>query len=62
MSEWISVKKSLPERDQEVLITDGETIRVAYLDLKPGFFSDDWMVYGTATHWMDLPEAPKETE
>lgn len=74
MSEWISVKERLPALDQFVLVAlnDWEEPIIAYLEenkLKhanvesfftwqsPMLFGIDW---NTVTHWMPLPELPKE--
>ena len=65
--QWISVKERLPEIGRSVLIYypywDGDEIQVAKLD-------DDEMMFdvcgefnirvGAVTHWMPLPEPPKE--
>lgn len=64
---WISVKDRLPEIGKSVLIYypkwDGDEIQVAKLE-------DDGMMFdicgefnigtGAITHWMPLPEPPKE--
>jgi hypothetical protein len=59
MSEWIDVKDRMPEDDEIVLcfnervrpdLTDAWTVRRSW---GPGFS------LGYATHWMPLPEPPK---
>jgi hypothetical protein len=68
--EWISVKDRLPG-DEEVLVIDHvNDIYVAFRH--PPILSDEyfWMIKcecedsssrpGRVTHWMPLPEAPKE--
>lgn len=65
--EWISVKDRLPEAGK-ILVTDGETVTIS---------NGAWLYrslegktrvpanYGaglTVTHWMPLPEPPKEEE
>lgn len=68
MADWISVKDSLPEKngrylcryEQEVY---GEVCRCTDFGM---FDSDigekgDWIV-GKVTHWMPLPEPPKEND
>ena len=59
-SQWISVEDELPKNKELVFITDGE-----YTDT--GFYEytfDEWQPcekwLGDITHWMPLPEAPKE--
>ena len=61
---WISVKDKLPERNKRVLVAfkDGMvTTSMRTLEQHTGvfgfLFEGD---YGTATHWMPLPEPPKE--
>ena len=71
MSEWISVKKAMPKHRESVLITDGETIVTASLDCDmPRVWWDAIGIYAhdyefefeleDVTHWMPLPEPPKE--
>lgn len=53
---WISVKDRLPESDQKVL---------AYTSEGKGTFEEfrlccGWAIKGAITHWMPLPEPPKE--
>jgi hypothetical protein len=61
---WISVKDKLPERNKRVLVAfkDGMvTTSMRTLEQHTGvfgfLFEGD---YGTATHWMPMPEPPKE--
>lgn len=68
---WISVEDRLPEQDTPVLITQHEYVDVlkqryfdvcVYLDggwIDPHADSDYIEVY-EPTHWMPLPEPPKE--
>jgi hypothetical protein len=62
MSEWISVKDRLPETEQYVLAYHNS----CYPRERVDFFSETskrWMMSaGDVTHWMPLPEAPKENE
>lgn len=67
MAEWISVKERLPEDRHSVLVycPYNKCIYTAYYD----DFNDEWYhfgrggrieVYYTMSHWMPLPEPPKE--
>lgn len=74
MSEWISVKDRLPEFQASVLIFTGKSYRVCSLSssgwsLSGSFHEvdypdDDWdwdlTFIANVTHWMPLPEAPKD--
>lgn len=68
MSEWISVKDRLPEVDGLYLTcykfrNDGrlfmEVLAYYAIDLKPHFQHEGYSGL-TVTHWMPLPEPPKE--
>lgn len=71
MAEWISVKERLPEKDEEyyrrndcwpeyiVMIAEG--IVPTTLEWDGESWSDDYDCYNV-THWMPLPEPPKEEE
>ena len=63
---WISVKKQLPPLHKEVLLTDGEYVKV-------GQYSNDntcsYPVYctccydlGKITYWAELSDLPKEKD
>ena len=60
---WISVEERLPENGKFVLVSDGDDIDTAcrYKALTPDevetFFWDSVL---EVTHWMPLPEPPKE--
>jgi len=66
MSEWISVKDSLPEKDVKVLACDPYTIRIAeygvgYLENdieRLGWWIDQNFDWDEVTHWMPLPDNP----
>ena len=58
---WIPVGERLPEDWTMVLFTNGVTRGIGQFD-KDGFY-DYWYEYSfnkPVTHWMPLPEAPKE--
>ena len=62
MGEWISVKDRLPEKIGEYLVVyescyvrESSYIRISLF--YEGHFN---FKFGTVTHWMPLPEPPKE--
>ena len=57
---WISVKDQLPPINTLVLTFDGEFIGIEER-LHTGR-DDDWSQSYSVTHWMPLPEPPKEVE
>lgn len=72
MSEWISVKDKLPKYSKEVLTyTPGMAMPIR-VDAYDGYYGEDdgkwyegWRYRGNhaenrITHWMPLPEPPKE--
>jgi hypothetical protein len=60
---WISVEERLPEPGERVLVSNGGFVCESFLSQ-----SGKWqrggvdMFFMTPTHWMPLPEAPKEVE
>ena len=63
-NEWISVKDSLPEEATDrVLVCDAFTKNQAVGFMSDGYINcwDD-MFDDAITHWMPLPEPPKESE
>jgi hypothetical protein len=52
---WIPVTESLPEETYQVLTVDDE--EWVEIDALGG---EGWMSYRNVTHWMPLPEPPKE--
>lgn len=63
MSKWISVKDRLPDLDVEVLIFNGEIYKGFRTDMYgPWIWTHyDYMPTHDVTHWIPLPEPPKET-
>lgn len=62
MNDWISVKDRLPEYDEPVFGYDGELADMGIVNYLNGEFFD---LYGddmNVTHWMPLPEPPKEID
>lgn len=66
ISQWISVKESLPEQETPVLgITSGKTIvTITYTKTEIGSFQFrtifDYCRVPNITHWMPLPKPPEE--
>ena len=62
--QWISVKDRLPEDDEMKLITlwDCNSMRMAYYYEQELWICNGVDVTGFVTHWMPLPEPPKENE
>ena len=65
--QWISVEDRLPEDDSDVLAysRNGEECRIYPANYAKGVWFDCIFITpatDTTTHWMPLPEAPKEVE
>lgn len=63
--EWISVKDRLPDQKYEAYLCSLDSCLFPgsqYINIR--VFCDDgkWEANGTVTHWMPLPELPKEEE
>lgn len=59
--EWISVKDRLPEKRKDVLCCFNgirKMVEISWMDSTRCFLYED--IYGKVTHWMPLPEPPKE--
>ena len=65
MSEWISVKDRLPQVKEDVLIYDSHhrnIYKAWYIGDIDVWFSNEYLPqFINITHWMPLPEPPKET-
>ena len=59
VNDWISVKDRMPEENVPVLVWDSQGF--AFIDIHE---SGKWRIgtphYAVITHWMPLPEPPKE--
>lgn len=65
MSEWINVKDRLPSSRQSVVFyaQDREEVFAGIFNSDKKRFEDNiegWWCEGEITHWMPLPEAPKD--
>lgn len=58
--EWISVNDRLPEYERPVLGYDSEIEMVDIVNYISGKFFDLDGIQTDVTHWMPLPEPPKE--
>ncbi len=60
-SGWISVKDRLPEDYQRVLcLFESGTMEVSFRASVKGFCYEGFKQTGKVTHWIPLPEPPKE--
>lgn len=58
---WVSVKDRLPEDYQKVLcLFESGTMEVSFRASVKGFCYEGFKQTGKVTHWMPLPEPPKE--
>ena len=59
---WISIKDRLPEDGEAVLTCKNGLVEVqVYEKKRNGWINGDWFwSMATVTHWMPLPEPPKE--
>ena len=58
MSEWISVEERLPEQLVDILVHHAKgKIDISFM-CADGFLMENRL--GKVTHWMPLPEPPKE--
>lgn len=62
-SEWISVKDRLPERKEDVYLCCIDSLAfpgTQYIRILKFYGDGTWEHGGNVTHWMPLPEPPKE--
>lgn len=61
IAEWISVKDRLPNENIRVLVYAKQG---SYINLKVDYICNGGMWFNSmmVTHWMPLPELPKETD
>lgn len=57
---WIPVTERLPEDDDDVLIMSSGSISMGYFNIFRGYWVDYEGDDDNITHWMPLPEPPKE--
>ncbi|MBU5626526.1 DUF551 domain-containing protein [Oscillibacter sp. MSJ-2] len=67
ISKWISVKERLPGCGERVLATDGTFVGEAYRTSAKSWYRMSGFAWRDAlgtivTHWMPLPEPPKEDD
>lgn len=67
MPKWISVKDELPPKGQRVLALERGKVKIVWFGRiwpsHPDMWHNDYgqtMVGAEVTHWMPLPEPPKE--
>ena len=62
MGKWIKCSERMPEKLDDVLVTDGVYVEVKWWN---GYIWDCWaprnsdISYKDVTHWMPLPEPPE---
>ena len=60
VQQWIPVSEMLPNRREDVLVTDGESLCTAWLSRGNAWIrSYTSAILDGITHWMPLPEPPK---
>lgn len=55
---WIPVTERLPERGQDVIVFTGNILKPAVLAYS--FWNPKYDLWERVTHWMPLPDGPKE--
>lgn len=60
---WISVKDRLPINDDYVLVYNyRDGIHIGYFSGKNWDVQYEWAPHERTTHWMPLPDEPKDNE
>lgn len=59
---WIPVAERLPEDDEDVLVLVSGDVSMGYFNIFRGYWVDYESDDDNVTHWMPLPEPPKEVE
>ena len=62
MSEWISVEDRLPNEEGACLIVHSNGSDCGYYFADTKLFDADTYDFPEVTHWMPLPESPKEQD
>lgn len=55
---WISVKEQLPEHGQEVIVYTGNVLKPVVMAYQ--FWNPKYDTWAHVTHWMPMPEGPRE--
>ena len=62
ISHWIPVTERLPERNYNCLVCDDGVVLEGYMNAVSGWFDNIGDRLKFVTHWMPLPEPPKDGE
>ena len=60
VGKWIPVSERLPERKQDVIVYAGRAFNPSVYEYH--FLNKDYGSFQNITHWMPMPEPPKEDE
>jgi len=61
-SPWISVEDRLPEDDIAILVVDDGRVIAGRFECEQWFLVGTYINLHDVTHWMPMPEPPKEGE